>query len=193
MLGDLLMEVNGTMTSVAVGKPVPEGSRVDAEVASEISGKVNGASLETHYVIIRPDGRSGYGEGRALLNTANGDAIQVHYPLGMGRSTSPGTFTVKGCVTFSTVSSSLQWLNDVLGVWEGTWDLANVSGTRLFTSGNTPSRVVSATASSRVDATSNKGARGARLFWRPYSLRRALVAHQTSDHAHHQFHRLLVG
>jgi hypothetical protein len=98
MLGDLLMEVNGTMTSVAVGKPVPEGSRVDAEVASEISGKVNGASLETHYVIIRPDGRSGYGEGRALLNTANGDAIQVHYPLGMGRSTSPGTFTVKGCV-----------------------------------------------------------------------------------------------
>src|SRR5918993_5872498 len=74
MLGDLLMEVNGTMTSVSVGKPVPEGSRVDAEIASEISGKVNGASLETHYVIIRPDGRTGYGEGRALLNTANGDA-----------------------------------------------------------------------------------------------------------------------
>ena len=66
MLGDLLMEVNGTMTSVAVGKPVPEGSRVNAEVASEISGKVNGASLETHYVIIRPDGRTGYGEGRAI-------------------------------------------------------------------------------------------------------------------------------
>ena len=39
MLGDLLMEVNGTMTSVSVGKPVPEGSRVDAEVASEISGR----------------------------------------------------------------------------------------------------------------------------------------------------------
>ncbi len=55
MLGDLLMEVNGKMTSVTVGKPVPEGSRVDAQVASEISGKVNGASLETHYVIIRPD------------------------------------------------------------------------------------------------------------------------------------------
>jgi hypothetical protein len=125
MLGDLLMEVNGKMTSVTVGKPVPEGSRVNAEVASEISGKVEGASLETHYVIIRPDGRSGYGEGRALLNTANGDAIQVHYPLGMGRTTSPGTFTVKGCVTFSTVSSDLEWLNEVLGVWEGTWDLAN--------------------------------------------------------------------
>jgi hypothetical protein len=125
MLGDLLMEVNGTMTSVSVGKPVPEGSRVDAEVSSEISGKVNGASLETHYVIIRSDGRTGYGEGRALLNTANGDAIQVHYPLGMGRATSPGTFTVKGCATFRTVSSDLGWLNDVLGVWEGTWDLAN--------------------------------------------------------------------
>jgi hypothetical protein len=125
MLGDLLMEVNGTMTSVSVGKPVPEGSRVDAEIASEISGKVNGASLETHYVIIRPDGRTGYGEGRALLNTANGEAIQVHYPLGMGRATSPGTFTVKGCATFRTVSSDLGWLNDVLGVWEGTWDLAN--------------------------------------------------------------------
>src|SRR5215203_6576486 len=66
MLGDLLMEVNGNMTSVSVGKPVPEGSRVDAEIASEISGKVDGASLETHYVIIRPDGRTGYGEGRAL-------------------------------------------------------------------------------------------------------------------------------
>jgi hypothetical protein len=54
MLGDLLMEVNGKMTSVTVGAPVPEGSRVNAEIASEISGKVNGASLETHYVIIRP-------------------------------------------------------------------------------------------------------------------------------------------
>src|SRR5215210_9497471 len=112
MLGDLLMEVNGNMTSVSVGKPVPEGSRVDAEIASEISGKVNGASLETHYVIIRPDGRTGYGEGRALLNTADGEAIQVHYPLGMGRATSPGTFTVKGCATFRTVSSDLEWLND---------------------------------------------------------------------------------
>jgi len=29
MLGDLLMEVNGNMTSVSVGSPVPEGSRVD--------------------------------------------------------------------------------------------------------------------------------------------------------------------
>src|ERR687898_656257 len=115
MLGDLLMEVNGTMTSVSVGKPVPEGSRVDAEIASEISGKVNGGSLETHYVIIRPDGRTGYGEGRAILNTADGEAIQVHYPLGMGRATSPGTFTVKGCVTFRTVSSDLEWLNEVLG------------------------------------------------------------------------------
>ena len=91
----------------------------------EISGKVNGASLETHYVIIRSDGRTGYGEGRALLNTTDGEAIQVHYPLGMGRATSPGTFTVKGCVTFRTLSSNLEWLNEVLGVWEGTWDLAN--------------------------------------------------------------------
>ena len=125
MLGDLLMEVNGQMTSVSVGKPVPEGSRVDAEVASEISGKVNGASLETHYVTIRPDGSTGYGEGHALNNTADGEAIQVHYPWGMGRATSPGTFIVKGCITFSTVSSELGGLNDVLGVWEGTWDLAN--------------------------------------------------------------------
>ena len=92
MLGDLLMEVNGKMTSVTVGKPVPEGSRVEAEVASEISGKVNGASLETHYVIIQPDGRTGYGDGRALLNTADGDAVQVYYPFGMGRATSPGTY-----------------------------------------------------------------------------------------------------
>src|SRR3712207_8673918 len=53
--------------------------------ASEISGKVNGASLETHYVIIQPDGRTGYGDGRALLNTADGEAVQVHYPFGMGR------------------------------------------------------------------------------------------------------------
>jgi hypothetical protein len=125
MLGDLLMEVNGKMTSVTVAAPLPEGSQVQAEVASEISGKVNGASIETHYVTIRPDGKTGYGDGRGLINTADGEAIQVHYPWGMGRATSPGTFTVKGCITFNTVSSSLEWLNDVLGVWEGTWDLAN--------------------------------------------------------------------
>jgi hypothetical protein len=43
----------------------------------------------------------------------------------MGRTISPGTFTVKGCITFRTVSSSLEWLNDVLIVGKGKWDLAN--------------------------------------------------------------------
>src|ERR671932_475409 len=109
MLGDLLMEINGQMTSITVEPPVLEGSRVQVQIASEISGRVSGASLETHYVIIRPDG----------------EAIQVLYPWGMGQATSPGTFTVKGCIIFSTVSSDLEWLNEVLGVWEGTWDLAN--------------------------------------------------------------------
>ena len=107
MLGDLLMEINGQMTSITVEPPVPEGSKVQVEVASEISGSVSGASLETHYVIIRPDGQTGYGEGHALINTADGEAIQVYYPWGMGRATSPGTFTVKGCITFTTVSSDL--------------------------------------------------------------------------------------
>ena len=125
MLGDLLMEINGQMTSITVDPPVPEGSQVGVEVASEVSGRVNGASLETHHVIIRPDGQTGHGGGHALVNTANGEAIQLYYPWGMGRATSPGTFTVNGCLTFSTVSSDLEWLNDVLGVWEGTWDLAN--------------------------------------------------------------------
>ena len=125
MLGDLLMEINGQMTSITVEPPTPEGSKVQVQVASEISGRVNGASLETHYVIIRPDGQTGYGEGHGLINTAEGEAIQVSYPWGMGRATSPGTFTVKGCITFSTVSRNLEWLNEVLGVWEGTWDLAN--------------------------------------------------------------------
>jgi hypothetical protein len=125
VLGDLLLEINGQMTSVTVAPPVPEGSQVEVEIASEISGRVNGASLETHYVTIRPDGSTGYGEGHALINTADGEAIQVYYPWGMGRATSPGTFAVKGCITFSTVSSNLVGLNDTLGVWEGTWDLAN--------------------------------------------------------------------
>ncbi len=125
MLGDLLMEIDGQMTSVTVAPPVPEGSQVEVEIAAGISGRVNGASLETHYVTIRADGKTGHGEGHALINTAEGEAIQVFYPWGMGRATSPGTFTVKGCITFSTVSSGLEWLNDTLGVWEGTWDLAN--------------------------------------------------------------------
>ena len=125
MLGEHLLEINGQMTSVTVAPPVPEGSQVEVEIASEISGRVNGASLETHYVTIRPDGSTGYGEGHALINTADGEAIQVYYPWGMGRATSPGTFTMKGCITFSTVSSELLGLNDTLGVWEGTWDLAN--------------------------------------------------------------------
>jgi hypothetical protein len=125
MLGDLLMEANGMMTSVTVAPPLPEGSQVEAEIASEISGRVNGASIETHYVTIRLDGKTGYGDGRSLINTSDGEAIQVYYPWGMGRATSPGTFTVKGCISFNTVSSNLDWLNDVLGVWEGTWDLAN--------------------------------------------------------------------
>jgi predicted RNA-binding protein with TRAM domain len=125
MLGDLLTEIDGNMTSVTVAPPVAEGSQVEVEIASEISGRVNGASFETHYVIIRPDGQTGHGEGHGLINTADGEAIQIYYPWGMGRATSPGTFTVKGCVTFSTVSSDLEWLNDTLGVWEGTWDLAN--------------------------------------------------------------------
>jgi predicted RNA-binding protein with TRAM domain len=125
VLGDLLMEIDGEMTSVTVAPPVPEGSQVEVEVAAETSGRVNGASLETHYVIIRPDGKTGHGEGHALINTADGEAIQVYYPWGMGRATSPGTFTVKGCITFSTVSADLEWLNDTLGVWEGIWDLAD--------------------------------------------------------------------
>ncbi len=125
MLGELLMEIDGEMTSVTVAPPVPEGSQVEVEVAAETSGRVNGASLETHYVIIRPDGKTGHGEGHGLINTADGEAIQVYYPWGMGRATSPGTFTVKGCITFSTVSADLEWLNDTLGVWEGIWDLAN--------------------------------------------------------------------
>ena len=125
MLGDLLMEINGQMTSITVEPPVLEGSKVQVQAASEISGRVSGASLETHYVIIRPDGQTGHGEGHGLINTADGEAIQLLYPWGMGRATSPGTFTVKGCVAFNTVSSDLEWLNEVLGVWEGTWDLAN--------------------------------------------------------------------
>src|SRR5919206_5149739 len=72
MLGDLLMEINGQMTSITVEPPTPEGSKVQVQVASEISGRVNGASLETHYVIIRPDGQTGYGEGHGLINTAEG-------------------------------------------------------------------------------------------------------------------------
>ncbi len=65
MLGDLLMEINGKMTSITVAPPLPEGSQLEVEVASEISGSVNGASLETHYVTIRPDGKTGYGGGTA--------------------------------------------------------------------------------------------------------------------------------
>jgi hypothetical protein len=125
MLGDLLIEINGQMTSITVAPPVPEGSQVQVEVAADISGRVDGASLETHYVVIRLDGETGHGEGQGLINTADGEAIQVYYPWGMGRATSPGTFTVKGCITFKTVASNLAWLNDVFGVWEGTWDLAN--------------------------------------------------------------------
>ena len=125
MLGDLLMEIDGEMTSVTVAPPIPEGSQVEAEVAAEISGSVSGASLETHYVVILPDGKTGHGEGHGLINTADGQAIQVYHPWGMGRATSPGTFAVKGCITFKTVSPDLEWLNDTLGVWEGTWDLAN--------------------------------------------------------------------
>ncbi len=67
MLGDLLMEINGQMTSITVEPPVPEGSKVQVEVASEITGRVSGASLETHYVIIRPDGQAGLGDGTGHL------------------------------------------------------------------------------------------------------------------------------
>jgi hypothetical protein len=48
MLGDLLTEINGQKTSITVEPPVPEGPKVQVEVASEISGRVSGTSLETH-------------------------------------------------------------------------------------------------------------------------------------------------
>ena len=60
------MEVNGNMASVTVAPPLPEGSQVKAEIASEISGRVNGASSETHNVTIRPDGKTGYGAALVL-------------------------------------------------------------------------------------------------------------------------------
>jgi len=113
------MEMNGQMTSITVEPPVPEGSKVQVQVASEISGRVSGASLETHYVIIRPDGQTGYGEGHALIKYRRRRGDPGLLPLGDGTSYSPGTFTVKGCITFTTVSSDLEWLNEVLGVWEG--------------------------------------------------------------------------
>jgi len=118
MQGELLFEKKLKVT-VGVIIPVPEGTRVNVEVAGTIRGpKINGTSKSIDYALFRADGTALL-HIHGVITTEEGDLI---YYEASGFSTpteQEGRSNVKEAVTLQTASEKYAWLNATIVVAEG--------------------------------------------------------------------------
>ena len=118
MLGDLLYEETGQVTSIEV-LPPEEGAvvlKVSLQAAGSIQG-VEHTSIWTYKSTTRADG-SIFGQGQGVLTTADGDVVHL-----LGRTSDqsggPGSAThYRGAFHFQTKSEKFARLNGMAAVFE---------------------------------------------------------------------------
>ena len=122
MQGEVLYEMKLKMPpGINIG-PVPEGIRIDAPFAGEVSGpSVHGKVDGVDYVLFRPDG-VGRLHIHAVITTDGGDLISVE-AAGLMTATPDGRFAIKEVLTYHTGSKELAWLNSIQGLADGFYDM----------------------------------------------------------------------
>ena len=118
MLGELLYEETGQVTSIEVLPP--EDGGVSLKVSLQAAGTIQGVahtSIWTYTSTTRTDG-SIFGQGRGVLTTADGDVVHL---LGRASDQSGGpgsTIRYRGAFHFQTTSETFSRLNGVAAVFE---------------------------------------------------------------------------
>ena len=128
---ELLGELKGKTTSVAVKDFTPTGVRLEYHLQGEIKGRINARAIMTVTVLSKLDGTSEY-ETRSIYSTNEGDAVLV---TSKGRSSleNPTTSRLEGTDTYRTPSKKLAWLNGTMARHEGTYNpVAGEGSIKIF-------------------------------------------------------------
>jgi len=122
MQGELLFEKKLKVTDRVI-IPVPEGTRVNAEVAGTIRGpKINGTTKSIDYVLLRADGTALL-HIHGVITTEDGDLIYYEGSGFLTPTEQEGRYNAKEAITFQTASEKYVWLNTTLAVAEGYADI----------------------------------------------------------------------
>ena len=122
--GEQLFEVHGKTITRTIMDISPAGIKIQSNDEGQVSGRYDGAHMETTTIWLKTDGTSEW-ENKALELTKDGDLIAV-MGKGTGKNTSPTKVEWTGEVSYMTQSPKLSWLNSTKGWVEGWAD--NVSG-----------------------------------------------------------------
>ncbi len=120
--GDLIAELRGRTNSFSIKDISPNGVKMEVNDEGQISGKYSANFMETVNIHLKPDGTSDW-EGKGIQMV--GADMVVETGKGHGKATGPGTTEFEGEVRFMTQSKSLAWLNNTIGVIEGTANQAD--------------------------------------------------------------------
>jgi len=117
MLGDLLYEESGQMTSTRVLPSESGAPRMENtfHAAGTIEG-VHHDDTGTYIAVIRPDGTV-FGEGQGVLVTEHGD-VATWTGQGAGRMVEGGGMSFRGAVYYQSSAERFARLNGVCGVYE---------------------------------------------------------------------------
>ena len=122
MQGELLCEKKLKVTDMVI-IPVPEGTRVNAEVAGTVRGpKINGTTKSIDYALFRADGTALL-HIHGVITTEEGDLIYYEASGFLTPTEQEGRYNAKEAVTFQTASEKYAWLNTTLAVAEGYADI----------------------------------------------------------------------
>ena len=126
MLGEKLYEWTGKVQGQRVLPADAEGPRMEITFAGPFQGHGRLASYKgignaSYIAVARPDG-SFYGEGQGIVMSEKQETIALK-GFGIG-AIKDGKFSYRGALTFQTTSSTLLWLNKVVGVHEFEQDLS---------------------------------------------------------------------
>jgi hypothetical protein len=126
MLGELLCEYKGTITSMKVLPFESGGQSVKYEVTqvADFSGRLNAHGIGSNYVQQAADGTSTtkfYG----VFTTNEGETILAESG-GMSVSLTPGRVRFRTTATLKTTSPKLSWINTIVFAFEGEGDFSSM-------------------------------------------------------------------
>ena len=119
--GEMLFEIHEKASTQTIKEFSPAGVRMELNAQGTVSGKHNGAHMETINILQKPDGTNEW-QGKGIEMTTEGDMIMIT-AKGTGKSQGM-TGTFQGEATFMTGSKKLEWMNTAKGWIEGTNDIS---------------------------------------------------------------------
>ena len=119
---ELLFEGKENTNAINLREFSPEGAKLDIMAAGKVSGKVTGGIMETHNVLLKPDG-TGSADVRSMI-FSNGEAIMVMGKAN-GKIVDPAPiYKIEENLTFMTASKNFAYLNTTKGWADGSFNLA---------------------------------------------------------------------